>query len=222
MNTKVAEFQKNIIETEEKLFSDLNLYNRLIAICSTSQGHKKFAEAFYFIRYKFYKLNFIIGTRCSPDEADWRGLVENLLEELGGIDGVSHNELYRRYLNDVGIADEKLLVEPPFTVAFNDTWEKFAFEAPFQEVLAAIAVYEILDNPDYQLLLNLARQSGVEKSGLDFFKVHAGAVHFELFEDFANRMFETAAGTELIEKSASYVLSVQSKLWKDLLAHLEN
>jgi pyrroloquinoline quinone (PQQ) biosynthesis protein C len=222
MNAKVAAFQKEVIESEIKLFTKLNLSEKLLNICSSPDGLKKFAEAFYYIRYKFYKLNFIIGTRCGPDETFWRGLVENLLEELGGLHGVSHNELYRRFLQETGIPSEKLLVEPAFTVNFNDTWESYAFEAPFEEVLAAIAVYEILDNPDYQLLLNLTSALGVNDRGLEFFKVHAGAVHFELFEDFANRMFASEEGTKIIEKSAQYVLQVQAKLWNDLLTHLEN
>ncbi len=222
MNRKVRDFQKMVIDREEALFNEINLYERLSAICSTKRGLVDFGEAFYFIRYKFYKLNFIIGTRSSPDEAFWGGLVANLLEELGGTDGVSHNELYRIFLREIGASSESELVEPFFTPAFNNNWEKYAFEAPFQEALAAIAVYEILDNPDYQLMLRIAQNAGVTTSGLEFFLVHAGAVHFELFEDFASKMFTTPEGEDVINRSADYVHQLQSGLWKDLLIHLEN
>jgi hypothetical protein len=222
MKTQVVAFQEHVIESEEKIFKELDLADRLFRICGTREGLKKFAEAFYFVRYKFYKLNFIVGARSDPDERSWRGIVENLMEELGGShDGVSHNELYRRFLAEAGGAPEGQLTEPLFAKEFNDGWEHYAYNAPFDELLAAIAVYEILDNPDYQLLLTITQNTGVSGKGLVFWKVHAGAVHFALFEEFANRMFATPGGAAIIEKAAGYVLAVQRKLWVDLLRHLE-
>lgn len=209
-----------IIQREEDFVEEINLESSLVSTLS-NRGISDFAESFYFIRYDFCCLNFIIGERCHQDEKLWAGLAKNLMEELGGKSGISHNQLYRDFLSCVGAGAEKSLQSPVFAKEFNDAWRDFAKNAPLMEALSAISVYEIFDVPDYQLLMRVLEKAGVPEKGLIFFRVHANAHHFEMFEDTVTWLMEQEGGKEAFEKGKEFVFTTQQKMWQGLIENLQ-
>jgi hypothetical protein len=209
------------LNDERNVLAELRVEQNLTRSVSSREGPAAFATAFYFVRYNFFKLNFLVGSRSSPDEVTWAGLVRNLWEELGGRSGTSHNQLYRQFLNEVGVRSESDLIEPPFAARFNSRWENHCVNAPFDDALAAIAIYEILDQPDYKLLLNIMRGAGLHKRALLFFEVHAKAEHFDLFSDTMAFLLRTREGQTSISRALSFVRSSQEQMWKGLLHHLQ-
>lgn len=215
------QFVKDVIEDELEIFRKLDLKNKLLEITKRKEGLKLFAEVFYFVRYDFCKINFIVGSRSFNHEFYWKGLAINLYEEAGGEHGKSHNELYRDFLKSVGARKEEYLVEPQFAKAFNKEWEDFSYNAPFLTALAAIGIYEIFDNPDYQLLWELVQESGVDKEGQLFFKVHAGVEHFEMFESVVDKLSQSEEGILHLKNAKDFVFRTQTEMWCELLNFLE-
>ena len=213
---------QTIISEEETIIRELELEKILSKVTSTPIGLKKFAENFYFIRYDFCRLNFIVGERCCHNEFLWSGIAKNLIEELGGKKGVSHNQLYRDFLRCVGITSEKELKEPDFATQFNQSWETFCRTSSVAEALSAIAIYEIFDKPDYKLLLNIMKNAGIPKQGLHFFQVHSVAEHFEMFEDIISWLMIQDGGEKAFLTSKNFVFQTQKKMWLDLLVSLTN
>lgn len=227
MNSKVLDKSKlsslveSIIAQEESILSELEVEHHLYKLIVQKEGLKQFAEAFYFVRYNFCRLNFILGERCGIDDFLWRGLVRNLIEELGGQKGISHNQLYRDFLSCVGINSEDSLQDSIFSYQFNASWEKFCRDALLLEAIAAISVYEVLDKPDYALLLRVLEKAGVAKQGLHFFQVHANAEHFEMFEDVISWISKQERGEEIINNGRNFVFRTQRMMWAGLLNSLE-
>ena len=213
-------FVTAITNAEADLLDSLQVSKRLYESLMADGGLRRFASAFYFIRVHFVKLNFIVGSRCPTHELYWAGLAHNLMEELGGESGTPHNELYRWFLKEAGVPNENSLECPPFATRFNHVWEEFARDAPLEETLGAIAVYEIFDNPDYQMLLNVMSRAQVSARGLVFFRVHAEAAHFDLFEDYFRHISNQQGGIACLEKAKDFVLRTQKEMWAHLLEHL--
>ncbi len=211
---------QEILREEETILQKLELEKIFTNVTSNPYGLKKFAENFYFIRYDFCRLNFIVGERCCHNEVLWSGLAKNLIEELGGKKGVSHNHLYRDFLSCVGIKSEDELIEPDFAAQFNQSWETFCRTSSVAEALSAIAIYEIFDKPDYQLLFNIMKNVGIPPRGLRFFQVHSVAEHFEMFEDTISWLMTQEGGEEAFITSKNFVFQTQQKMWLDLLESL--
>jgi Iron-containing redox enzyme len=211
----------DIIKEEEVILRELLLENELTYLGCGEENLKRFAQTFYFIRYDFCRLNFIVGERCGIDERLWSGLARNLYEELGGKSGVSHNKLYQNFLDSVGCHQPELTEQPEFTYQFNRDLESYCREAPLPEALSAIAIYEIFDIPDYQLLLRVMKKSGVPQRGLKFFQVHAVANHFELFEDIIPWLREQDSGEDSFNRAKDFVFHTQTKMWRELVEYLQ-
>ncbi len=209
-----------IVSAEENILSELAVELHLCNTMASEEGLKRFAEAFYFVRYNYCRLNFILGERCGVNEFLWAGLAKNLIEELGGRKGASHNQLYRDFLSCIGANSEEFLRPPLFTYKFNTLWEKFCREAPLLEALSAIAIYEIFDKPDYALLLRVIQKTGIPERGLRFFKVHANAEHFDMFEDTIYWLSKQERGEEILNNGINFVLQTQRMMWEELLRSL--
>lgn len=217
-----SQFVTEIARCEVRILKDHDVESVLTRQLSTPNGLERFGVGFYFIRVHFVKINFIIGARCPTHELYWGGLAHNLMEELGGDSGPSHNELYRWFLSDAGIADENSLTRPDFAASFDKKWEDYARNAPLEDALGAIAVYEIFDNPDYQMLLSVMSRAGISHRGLIFFKVHARAAHFELFEDYFRHVSKQPEGIKALERARDFVLDTQREMWSGLLDYLDS
>jgi pyrroloquinoline quinone (PQQ) biosynthesis protein C len=206
---------------EETLIQELEVKSFLQNYISKADGLPLFAESFYFIRADFCCLNFTIGERCHSDERLWAGLARNLMEELGGKGGRSHNQLYRDFLFSVNAKNEKDLESPEFADNFNITWRNFAKKAPLMEALSAIAIYEIFDVPDYKLFLDVLTKAKVPEEGLHFFRVHANAHHFAMFEDTITWLMEQEGGEQAFANASEFVFDTQRKMWLGLIECLQ-
>jgi pyrroloquinoline quinone (PQQ) biosynthesis protein C len=214
--SNLSNLVEEIIAEEEAVLANLQIEKFLAGFVSSSEGKKRFAEIFYFVRADFPTLNFIVGERCGNNDFLWAGLARNLVEELGGGTKQSHNQLYRNFLNCVGSKTELLGDEPDFSADFNQSWRIFCREAPLPEVLSAIAVYEIFDQPDYKLFLRVLTNADIPEVGLRFFQVHALAEHFDMFEDIVVWLREQPGGYEAFEAGRKFVIQTQQKMWLGL------
>jgi hypothetical protein len=143
------------------------------------------------------------------------------MEELGGSFGPTHNQLYRDVLIEVGIDNEETIPEPKFAQRFNEEWKNYCLCAPLEQALTAIAIYEVLDNPDYRLLLGVIKSGCVGPKAHVFFDVHAHAQHFELFESFVLKLFTAKEGAKVLRDAETFVFGMQKSMWRDLLSYVE-
>ena len=210
-------FSTAVTRAEVEVLHEMQVQHRLSLIVAKPGGLKVFAEAFHFIRVNFVRLNFILGVRCPTHEIYWAGLAHNLMEEVGGEHGPAHNELYRWFLRAAGWSSEDELTCPAFAATFDHEWEEYCRNAPLLEALSAIAVYEVFDNPDYGLLLDVMTGAGLSEDALVFFKVHSKAEHFALFESFFAYAMKSAGGVDTFVRATNFVLEAQRKMWRDLL-----
>ncbi|AFY92567.1 iron-containing redox enzyme family protein [Chamaesiphon minutus] len=220
-NNKPNHLVSIISEMEKSVINEHDIQHKLNHYLVKHKQLIQFSEIFHFVRYDFCRLNFIVGARCLNDEILWAGLARNLMEELGGKSGISHNQLYRNFLKSIGTKPEAELQCPAFARDFNDSWEEFARNAPLIEALAAIAIYEIFDVPDYQMLLELLEQAKVPEEGLIFFRVHANAHHFAMFEDTVAWILTQEGGQEAFDRAQYFVFETQRKMWIGLTECLE-
>jgi pyrroloquinoline quinone (PQQ) biosynthesis protein C len=221
INKNLSTLVSSLARKEEDLIDKLEL-DKFLTICAEDRKRIiDFAEMFYFIRADFCCINFVIGERCHTNERLWSGLAKNLIEELGGKGGKSHNQLYRDFLSCVGAKPEEELECPQFAAEFNSSWRNFAKKAPLMEALSAIAIYEIFDVPDYKLFLDVLERAGVAEKGLHFFKVHANAHHFEMFEDTITWLMEQEGGEAAFANATEFVFDTQRKMWEGLIECLE-
>jgi pyrroloquinoline quinone (PQQ) biosynthesis protein C len=219
--SKLFNLVEDIIAEEEAVLRQLDIENCLHRVVSKADGIRQFAEIFYFVRCDFPTLNFIVGERCGVNEFLWSGLARNLIEELGDRNTPSHNQLYRDFLSCVGANTKCLVDEPTFASQFNKTWKIFCREAPLEEALSAIAVYEIFDQPDYKLFLRAMQKAGVPETGLHFFQVHASAEHFGMFEDIVSWLREQPGGQEAFTRGKEFVIQTQKKMWLGFMESLQ-
>lgn len=219
--TDASIFIDNVAGREIAILEQLQVEKRLDKSVAAT-GLTSFANAFYFIRVNFVHHNFVLGARCPTHELYWGGLAHNLMEEVGGESGPAHNELYRWFLQEVGAPDENSLRRPAFAADFDNKWENFVQHAVLEEALGAIAVYEILDNPDYQMLLAVMSKAEVSPRGLAFFQVHAKAAHFELFEDYFHYISGQSGGIDCLQRATDFVFQAQKEMWSGLLEYLES
>jgi ABC-type amino acid transport substrate-binding protein len=216
-NSSINYSINTIMDREKSMIAELGIKDILDSVINEGRI-VKFSEAFHFIRHEFCRLNFIVGARCPNDERMWAGLAKNLIEELGG----KHNQLYRDFLKCIYARSEEKLECPKFAQEFNDTWKNFAHTAPLNEALSAIAIYEIFDIPDYRLFLEVLEQAKVPESGLTFFRVHANAHHFEMFEDTVEWILQQEGGQEAFDKATEFVFETQRKMWIGLTECLQS
>jgi Iron-containing redox enzyme len=221
-NKNLVDLINEISTSEEKILKDLLVEENLSRIISSQENLKVMAESFYFVRHSFCHLNFIVGERCGNNEFLWSGLAKNLYEELGGKSGTSHNQLYINFLASINAKSEKSLKEPEFARQFNYDLEMFCRQAPLEEVISAIAIYEIFDIPDYQLLLKVMKKANVPQQGLRFFQIHAVANHFEMFEDIICWLKYQKGGEEAFNRAKKFIFHTQTKMWHGLIEHLES
>ena len=219
-STTAATLAEAVVRAETDLLAELRVERRLANVLSTEAGLRNFAETFYFVRYDFCRLNFLVGARCGANDRFTTGIVRNLCEEHGLLRGRSHNQLYRDFLDAAGACPESCLHEPDFAARFNARWHLHCTEAPLPQALAALGVYEVLDNPDYALLLRLVKRVAVHKSGMPFFAVHASARHSELFADLIAEFLDNDADRSHVDKAARFVIDTQRRMWCDLMSHL--
>jgi hypothetical protein len=206
---------------EEEVLCELEVIEKLTQWCRNKRGLRAFAEAFFFVRCEFVRINFVVGSRCSRLEEEWGGLARNLYEELGGGYTKTHNQLYREFLSSAGGAAEGDLVEPEFARRFNAAWLQFAGGAPLRTALLGVAAYEVLDGPDYSALYSMLTSSN-PSADLTFFRVHAEANHFELFHDLLRQ--GTVSNQDVrndFEIAGRFVLRWQRFMWAGLLQHID-
>ncbi len=210
--------QQTAEQVERDVLEQLRVGERISSLTKTPNGLAAFAEAFYFCRVGFVRLNFILGERCASDERLWVGLARNLWEEAGAGSTPPHNELYRRFLEHSTVRPESELVAPAFAEHFDRRWESFVRDADILDALFAFAVYEALDAPDYQMLFH-ALSGNVQPKPLEFFKVHTEVRHVELFDE-ALAVVPKSRQSTVISQAMNFVIPLQKGMWLGLLKHM--
>lgn len=218
---KAEMLEKDVERKECHILSDLSVAKRLRAIAGHPGGIREFGVLFHPVRSSFVHTCFLAGARSQMHEVLWSGLARNLYEEAGGGVTLAHNELYRRFLKSVGVTSDEGIRVALFAAKFNQRWRTYIEESPVEEAILAIAIYEIFDRPDYRTFLEAF--SGIDdRWDLEFFRVHAGVEHFDMFSEFVDWLFRTYADAEAkFYAAADFVLGEQRAMWTGLLEALE-
>lgn len=217
----LEQLRTKVLSRELAILSSNKVVDRLRGACSTRTGLQVFANEFYPIRYSFVQLAFAVGARAPMHESYWYGLAKNLFEEGGEDDKIAHNELYRRFISSIGLDPNMKVPETALSRSFNKTWFDFVSHAPLEQAIAAIAVYEIIDSPDYSALYEALR--GLSPSyDLQFFRIHSVAEHFSMFESFFSKYLSKQGNSlEDFIPVADFVLNNQESMWVELLSSIE-
>jgi hypothetical protein len=217
----LQQFRTRVHEQEVETLARHQVQSRLSRVCSTLAGVRGFAVAFYPLRYSFVQMAFVAGARAPMHEDYWCGLAQNLFEEAGEGHKASHNELYRRFLSSSGLDATMQVPVTDLSRRFNRSWFDYVREAPIDQAIAAIAIYEVIDSPDYRLLYDALRSSSIPLD-LKFFEVHASAEHFGMFARFFHAYLrQDTCSLEDFLPVAHFVLGLQEEMWIALLASLE-
>lgn len=218
----LEKFSKFVLERELAVLASNDVVERLRSACSTKIGLQYFAEQFYPIRYSFVQLAFTVGARAPMHEDYWYGLSKNLFEEAGENSKLSHNQLYRRFLTSIGLDGDMAIPTSDVSMQFNEAWFNFVSTESIEKAIAAIAIYEIIDSPDYSALYNAL--NGVHADAdLKFFEVHSVAEHFSMFDKFFFRYTKEAGGKiDDFLPVVDFVIENQNKMWSGLLQSMES
>jgi hypothetical protein len=148
--------------------------------------------------------------------------VVNLVEELGGDHGRSHNDLYRDFMAAVDAPPEHELAEPAFATWFNESWSAFVAQRPARAGVVAMALYEALDPPDYGMLDTAISTWHLPVEAQRFFSVHAKAhAHYELFEEALASLASTEPVDWSIDEVEDFIIKTQEKMWHGLMEYIE-
>ena len=221
-NSFVNSLASSVEVYELNTLSKLAMVRRLRAVTSQPGLVKEFGRLFHPIRYSFVHVNFIVGARQEMHEIFWTGLARNLFEESGGGETPAHNEFYRRFLRSIGVASDRGIREVAFSRLFNERWRNFARDSSIENAVLAIAIYEILDRPDYKSLYDAL--IGIDQSwDLEFFRLHSVVEHFGMFSEFVGWYFSNVDQPQRnFDAVKEFVLDTQRDMWIGLLEGLEH
>ncbi|MCP0913477.1 MULTISPECIES: iron-containing redox enzyme family protein [Legionella] len=178
---------------------------------------KAFAAVFYHIRGHF--VNFMWYVANFADDLRIKKIIfENIQEELGIDNRISHEKLYVRFAEVCGVdVQHEIAYESnylPFARKFNQTHLQWLTEHSLQEQFATFAAYEKLDNTDYPYLTALAQSLAIPNDALTFFKVHERVNHFDVTTEILKEIW--IADAEKVKKSFNFIYSHQLNMWQEL------
>lgn len=165
----------------------------------------------------------------APSLAFKKVIFENLKDELGIIRGKSlpsHEELFLRFadkwfergtfIRDIKIGHKGNL---SFIREFNEGNLAWILTHEWDYVWAWFAAYEWFDNPDYELLYQLAVYLGASNRELEFFDVHRGIKHYGPTTKLLKPIFER--NPDAVREGFEYAARRQLNVWQQISDTIE-
>ncbi len=180
-----------------------------------------FVKLFYHARGHFDRFLWILASLAPNPE--YRSIaLQNIADELGGTNTRSHEQLYLRFADTLGVdalaeqKSEKNYMH--FLKAFNKGHIEALLNGNWEEKWSIFSAYEYLDVVDYNNLYTLALAMGLSGDALTFFEVHRDADHFGDNYQLLEKVWEKDAN--LVTKAFTFIGNHQLKMWKKLSAEV--
>jgi len=194
---------------------------KLIPLFNTCEWDKQrqhhFAATFYHLRGHFVDFMWYIVNFCT-NQSIKQIITENLLEEIGSKNLLSHEMLYEQFTNECGVnIHEEIIKEThyySFAKEYNKQHIRWLSEHDLDEQIAAFSAYERLDNLDYPSLLKLVSHFQMSPKALMFFNVHAQVQHFNNTLTALLPLWESSP--EKIKTGFNFIYQHQLNMWEQL------
>ncbi len=181
---------------------------------------QRFIQVFYHIRGHFHDFLWYLITHAP--NMRWKQLIiDNVLEE-SGCNKLSHEQLFYLFAKEYDVDIDKELVEQthylPFVKAFNQNHLKWLSSHDWSSCFSAYSAYERLDNIDYTVLYDLAKQLGTSKTGLIFFDIHRRVEHFEMTQPDLLAVWQE--DTPKVKQAYQFIYHSQLNVWQQLSSYI--
>lgn len=193
------------------------LFDKKITSAWNEQQRFYFAAVFYhlrghFIDFMWYLANF------TQDSQIREAVLDNIREEIGSADKMSHEKLYEYFAHHCGVNIHDEIVNEthylPFARQFNKAHLEWLSRHDIGEQVAAFAAYERLDNIDYPFLTTFAESLNLPEKTITFFRVHIYVEHFNsLLEKLLPTWHESP---EKVKNAFNFIYSHQLTMWREL------
>lgn len=195
----------------------LDLFNPEKTAAWTPLQKTYFASVFYHIRGHFIDFMWYVSN-FTTDKQIKKIILENIKEELGVDNKISHEKLYENFAIECGVNIKEELVHQksylPFAKEFNKGHLCWLTQHDTEEQFAAFSAYERLDNIDYSYLLKLVSTLGLSSKALTFFKVHVYVEHFDSTLEKLLPIWKISP--QKVKESLNFIYSHQYKMWREL------
>ncbi len=182
---------------------------------------QRFASVFYHIRGYFIGFMWYIANFTDNEEVKTI-IVDNIREELGTNNRVSHEQLYAEFANCCGVDVQDEIINKtnylPFVKQYNKDHIVWLQAHNNNCRLAAFAAYERLDNIDYEYLYKLSEAMKLSKSAKTFFKVHTLVEHFEPTITLLEKKW--VENPNEVKEAFDFIYSHQLNMWQQLSNYL--
>lgn len=176
-----------------------------------------FAAIFYHLRGHFINFMWFIAN-FAPDDTTRNIILNNIKEELGSKNQLSHEKLYGYFAQECGVDILDELVNQthylPFARQFNQRHLSWLAAHDAEAQIAAFAAYERLDNIDYLYLTNCASSLNISSKGMIFFKIHAQVAHFSAVIEKLLPIWQDS--NDKIIDAFDFIYSHQLHMWQKL------
>lgn len=200
-----------------KKITSIPLFNIKKTASWTKKQKHLFAAIFYHLRGHFIDFMWFIAN-FAPDIQTKSIILENIKEEIGTANKLSHEKLYAYFANeyDVDIHDE-IINEThylPFAKQFNKEHLAWLATHDAEEQIAAFSAYERLDNIDYIYLTECALSINTSSKGMIFFRTHTHVTHFSAVVEKIVPIWEHSS--DKIKNAFEFIYSHQINMWQRL------
>lgn len=212
-----SQFLNQVDSAYRQKITGISLFDKEKTAVWNQNQKRMFAAILYHARGHFINFMWFIAN-FAPDSLSKSIILENIKEEVGTKNKISHEKLYAYFANEFGVdICEELIYEPhyrPFVKQFNKGHLAWLTAHDAEEQIAAFAAYERLDNIDYIYLTECALSLGTSSKGMIFFKVHTHVEHFSSVLVRLLPIWDKAP--DKIETAFEFIYSHQLEMWQKL------
>lgn len=220
MQTLPSTFSQFLTQADSeyrKKLSSIPLFNTAKTATWDKNQKRLFAAIFYHLRGHFINFMWFIAN-FSADSLSKSIILDNINEEFGTGNRLSHEQLYASFAQEYGVDIHDEIVNEthylPFAKQFNKGHLAWLAAHDAEAQIAAFAAYERLDNIDYIYLSECALSMNTSAQGMIFFKVHTHVEHFSSVIEKLEPIWEHTS--DKIKQAFEFIYSHQIQMWQKL------
>jgi mannose-6-phosphate isomerase-like protein (cupin superfamily)/pyrroloquinoline quinone (PQQ) biosynthesis protein C len=202
--------------------------NRMFKACLAGELSKS-DFAYIFSQYYLYSKNFtcyIAGLMANCDKDHFRAkLTQNLWEESGEDDKLSHAEIFRNFLHKTfNINDLDKINYDEFTVKFVESYFNNCIKSNTVSASAWLSLgTEGIVSKMYQIMVQGMLQTGIPSDELEFFHIHIGCddEHAETLADLMCSYSDRSDWFKTCQRAADEALTLRAQFFEDLYDNLD-